>query len=605
MDDRLVRYSRAGDVFHYRWAARRCLRLVYPKSQLQYIVIEGSAEPEMEGEYVIDVSEYSNLEVAYFQLKHSTVRIERPFQPNELRNTITGFAKRYVELCAESRASNISAITFTIVTNRPIAKDFKQNIIDFGLGSTIDCRSQNTLEEYTNLHGMDLRKFCASIRFADGEGDYDAQQYNLHAEISELLAGTVDNPIIDSITALVQRKALPNSDGRIVPEEILKIFGVTSERELYPAPPEFEKNEKAILRSQHHTVLDCLLNVSSPVIIHAAGGVGKSVFACQMAQFLPIGSLGIVYDCFGNGRYRNRSEPRHRHRDALVQIINQLASYGLCDPMIAQSTASETDIMRKFLRRLGIAAEALRKANQSAILAIFIDAADNAEIAAKAYSQPCFVNELLNEQLPDGCRLVALCRTERIPLLKPSKEILQIELRQFDKNETLIHLRQRFPEATEIDGLEFYRLSNNGNPRVQANALSLGLSTVAETLNSLGPAGTTVEEQIEAQLESAIKRVKDKFPVDYESRIESICIGLATLPPFIPLEVLATVASVDEATIRSFIADIGRYLWLSDVSVQFRDEPTETWFRKTFSATADQVAGYVNYFAPLLLNIVT
>jgi hypothetical protein len=31
--------------FHYRWAARRCLRMIEPNSRLKYIVIEGSKEP--------------------------------------------------------------------------------------------------------------------------------------------------------------------------------------------------------------------------------------------------------------------------------------------------------------------------------------------------------------------------------------------------------------------------------------------------------------------------------------------------------------------------------------------------------------------------------
>jgi hypothetical protein len=58
MENELVRYSRAGDAFHYRWAARRCLRMIYPKSRLQSIKIEGSNEPGLAGEYVIDVAEY-------------------------------------------------------------------------------------------------------------------------------------------------------------------------------------------------------------------------------------------------------------------------------------------------------------------------------------------------------------------------------------------------------------------------------------------------------------------------------------------------------------------------------------------------------------------
>jgi len=58
MDNELVRYSRAGDVFHYRWAARRCLRMIHPKSSLRRVVIEGSEESKIAGEYVIDVADH-------------------------------------------------------------------------------------------------------------------------------------------------------------------------------------------------------------------------------------------------------------------------------------------------------------------------------------------------------------------------------------------------------------------------------------------------------------------------------------------------------------------------------------------------------------------
>lgn len=90
MSNDLVSYSRAGDVFHYRWAARRCLQLIRPNTSLQKITIEGSDEKEKAGEYVIDVAEYSlagdgrNI-IDYYQLKHTTVQQDIPFELSNLR----------------------------------------------------------------------------------------------------------------------------------------------------------------------------------------------------------------------------------------------------------------------------------------------------------------------------------------------------------------------------------------------------------------------------------------------------------------------------------------------------------------------------------------
>ncbi len=246
-----------------------------------------------------------------------------------------------------------------------------------------------------------------------------------------------------------------------------------------------------------------------------------------------------------------------------------------------------------------MAVQALRKAEANAILVVIIDAADNAEMAAEELGQPCFVHELLRESLPDGCKLVLLCRPERIHLLQVPDNIAPIDLKPFSTEETLVHLQTHFSQAIEADGLELHRLTNNGNPRIQANALHQGFDTVAETLASFGPSGTTVEAQIEAQLSSAIANVKDKLPTDYQKHIDAICLGLANLPPLVPLNVLAKAAEVDEAAVKSFVADLGRPLWLSDNSVQFRDEPTETWFRKKFSATSEQIASYITCLEPL------
>lgn len=605
MENELVRYSRAGDVFHYRWAARRCIKMIHPKSSVKRIFIEGSKENKVAGEYVIDVAEYTedaegnNNKITYFQLKHTTQRVNEPFTLSDLKDTIEGFAKRFSALLyADDDTYQFGTVKFAIITNRQIADSFKEGILSVTNGDRAVKQFQETLEKYTQLQDKTLQEFCNSLDLIDGEGDYVAQRHELHAEISALLAGSVHNAQIDSVIALVQDKALPKNSGEILREDILKRFGVTSERDIFPAPLELEKSKNFIKREQHEILLNSVLRASTPVIIHAGGGVGKSVFCRQLLDSLPCGSLGIVYDCFGSGKYRNRSESRHRHRDALIQIVNEIALHGLCELLIPQSTDLDDAILRAFLSRLNIAATALKKANQDAILAILIDAADNAEMAAKEFSESCFANQLLREQVPNGCRIIALCRTERISLLQPLSRVQQIELKSFSQAETAVHLREHFPNATDFDSLEFYRLTG-GNPRVQANALSLNHNTVSDILASLGPSGTTVGEQIAAQLESAISTVKDKLSTDFQIHIDAICLSLANLTPFIPINVLAAAAQVEASTIISFVADLGRPLWISDNSVQFRDEPTETWFREKFSASKQQIESYITQLKPL------
>lgn len=601
MSNDLVAYSRAGDVFHYRWAARRCLGLIYPNTSLRSIVIEGSKENKKEGEYVIDVSEYYDLQddnkrIKYYQLKHTTVQKDSPFTLSDLKDTIEGFSKRYNQHKEET--DDPADISFILVTNRPVQKFFKNKILLLAEGKPVSKGFLKTITAYTGLNSDELSRFCGFLDFNDGEGDYDSQKDELRFEISHLIAGSVDNAQIENIVALVQEKILPKSNRVINREDILKRFNIFSERDLFPAPAIWEETVEVIGRQQYGELIESISLSNYPVIVHAPGGVGKSMFCRQLTASLPSNSIAVAYDCFGAGQYRNRSEPRHRHRDALLQIANELAVKGLCDPLIVQDTSQDSDIMRKFLWRLEASVKNLRKIDNSALLFILIDAADNAEMAAQENSTPCFANELLRENIPEGIRLILLCRTERIELLKPNSKIGRIELKPFSKKETLLNLRRWFEDADEKDGEEFHRLTS-GNPRVQANALSVKASSVLELLGRLGPLGTTVEQQIEQQLHSAVSALKDSLSISFQGQIDAVCLGLASLPPHIPVKILAEAAGVSIETIKSFTADIGRSLWLSDESVQFRDEPSETWFRKTFLAEKKNFETYIKLLEPL------
>ncbi|MEO0628981.1 MAG: ATP-binding protein, partial [Bacteroidota bacterium] len=205
--------------------------------------------------------------------------------------------------------------------------------------------------------------------------------------------------------------------------------------------------------------------------------------------------------------------------------------------------------------------------------------------------------------VPVNCKIVLLCRPERTHLLNPSDSIRRITLLPFTEEETFENLQKSYAKVSAQEASEFHRLTN-GNPRVQMNAITAGHSSVSGLLTYLGPFGTTVEKQIEQQLFAAVQNVKEILPRDYQARVDKICIGLASLPPNIPIQVLSEASQVDVGTIRSFVADIGRSLWLLDSSVQFRDEPTETWFRDTFLGSKEVFESYTTTLEPLANDFV-
>ncbi|HRI37750.1 MAG TPA: NACHT domain-containing protein, partial [Nitrospira sp.] len=335
-----------------------------------------------------------------------------------------------------------------------------------------------------------------------------------------------------------------------------------------------------------------------PIIVHAESGVGKSVFATRIKLGLPAGSSSVLYDCFGNGQYRCASGYRHRHRDALVQIANELAAQGLCHPLIPTAHAASTDYVRAFMYRLKQCITSLRSKNPLALLCIILDAADNAQMAAEEIGEArAFVRDLIRELLPEGVHLVVLCRTHRQKDLDPPPNTLRLELQPFNRAETATHLRKVFPKATEQDIDEFHRLSSK-NPRVQALALARK-APLHEILRALGPNPTTVEDTIGQLLDASVDRLRDTAGVTEKTQIDRICVGLASLRPLIPLSVLAALSGVNAAAIKSFALDLGRPLLLTDDSIQFLDEPAETWFKQRFKPNSGELAGFVSTLKPL------
>ena len=603
-DPNLVRYSRAGDEFHYRWAARRCLNMIRPGSPVTEIIIEGSKESKAKGEYVIDVSEYSKTEdagnsVIYFQLKHTTKRTKKKTTFSELKNTLVEFGKRFHELSTGNRNTNSAqAFRFEIITNRPISTSIKNLVEAIRKGGVVDAKDHSTLSKYTGLNGNPLKEFCKCLDLVDTEGDFNEQRFKLRKEMSRILADPADDTQLDHFVSLVRERVLPDNKSPIVREDIYKRLGATREIDLFPAPPEFEKLENAIKRNQHEFLLTKIVAAANPIIIHAPGGVGKSVACRQLSEDLPDGSIGIVYDCFGGGKYRRIGEPRHLYRVALVQVINEIAVKGLCDPLIPKSTDPDDSIVRAFRIRIENAVKILRSRNNDAVLAVFFDAADNSEMAARENGHTCFASGLLREEVPKGCRIIALARSERVvEYLRPQSNVLQYSLEPFDREETNAYLKRFHPTATKHDSLEFFRLTG-GNPRVQANALQTSGSSLEQVLSSLGP-GMNVDDQIEAQLNAAILRLKDANFLNEQTHIDTLCTSLANLPPFIPINILARVASVSEDEVKSFVSDLGRPLWITDHSVQFRDEPTESWFKQKYSASTTQIEGFLKALLPL------
>lgn len=614
----LVRYSRDGDQFHYLWAARRCLLLLSPNSSLKAITIEGASPSEASdvghittGEELIDVAEYYGSEkleharlIRYIQLKHSTVRTDKAWVPSELKKTLEGFAKRYKVLQKHFPTIDLNGkLEFCFISNRPINTHFLETFCDAAEETPARYPADTKkLVSFTGLSGPDLAAFCRLLRLDGNQEDLWEQQNMLAQDVSCYLPDAdVDAPV--QLKELVTKKAGSASadNPTITKIDVLRALK-TDESRLFPAPCLIKEFEDVVPREQESEIFREIVKAgSTPVIVHAAGGVGKSVFATRIKLGLPTGSFSVLYDCFGNGQYRSASGYRHRHKDALVQVANELAAQGLCHPLIPSPYAEPSAYVRAFIHRLKQSIASLRSKNLQALLCIIIDAADNAQMAAEEIGEArSFARDLVREQLPEGVRIVFMCRTHRQEYLDPPPNALRLELQPFSRNETAAYLRQFFVDATEQDVEEFHRLTSQ-NPGVQAMALSRK-ATLSNILRALGPNPTTVEDTIGNLLDAAITKLHDASGTLEKTQIDRICAGLAVLRPLIPLSVLSSMSGVDVAAIKSFAFDLGHPLLVTGDTIQFFDEPAETWFRDRFKPAASELAAFLKNMRPLATN---
>lgn len=609
-----VRTSRDGDQFHYLWASRRALLLLSPETQLKQITIEGVSNREFgdkqisEGEYVVDVAEYyggdsfeTASKIKYYQLKHSTVATEQPFLPSKLKNTIKGFSERYkrlIEVVGKEAAQE--KLEFIFISNRPINEEFHQSINQIALGNLTSKKNRDKLEDYTKLKDEELTNFCKLLIFDTNAEGYWEQRNILAFETTRYLPGSDTHAPIN-LKELITRKALSESQDNpsIDRIDVLKALNTDLDA-LFPVKNRIKKIDVPIYRACEQQIIEQILSEpSSTFIIQAEGGVGKTVFASHINEYLPESSISVVYDCFGDGDYRNITTSRHTHRVALVQIANELASKGLCHPLIPNSSAMVSDYTKAFLSRIRQAAEKISYLNSSAVLSIVIDAADNAQMAAQELGEiRSFIIDLLKENLPENVKLIAFCRPYRLKLLDAPATVKNLLLRSFTIDETRQHLSQYYSQLSDEDVAEFHRLTSQ-NPRIQNMALERKLM-LSETLRLFGSNPTSVEDTINALLEAAIVKIKEENYVE-NHKIEKLCESIAILRPLVPIEVLASLSQVPIEQIRSFISDIGGHpIRLLDDYIQFIDEPTETWFRCRFKPTnIQQIKAYTDTLKPL------
>lgn len=558
---------------------------------------EPYSEGELEGSEIVDIAEFygpSAEEITHVkvsQLKHSTLHPNNSLPPGDVLKIVGKFARLDSGLIKKYPDATIN---YSIVTNRPISQGAKTAVETLKTEGQAPAESHAArLRQETGLSDSAIADLCSRLELEDCELGLAPLRRTLNQEVIELLADT-DRRALASLIEVVSSRASTQSNGAISKDTVLSALGCRRE-DLSPAPCLLE-NSPLIDRGIYHDLANHILQTKGAMVVTAEGGVGKSSFARALPDLLADRADVVIYDCFGKGNYRNPSHPRHRHRDGLVQITTEIAGKGIALPIIPTDGTAPEEYNKAFVRRLRQAGDFLASRDNEHHLVIIVDAADNAAIAAQENADSkAFVRDLLRleEEIPPNIHIVLTCRPERLSLLEVKKEIPQFNLSAFTLDETRKFILTQYPLVRDLEANEIHDRTS-GNPRVISMLLSetKSLPEAMGRLSNLNFDSIPLDSLMEARIRKAFEN-SGRF----RKKLERIARLLALLRPSIPLDIIEQLARTDISTIRSFIADFGPGLVIEGENVQFLDEPTETYFRKTYfpqSKQTEKVASRLN-----------
>ncbi|KPM50021.1 ATP-binding protein [Jiulongibacter sediminis] len=616
--------SNAGDDFHVLWALKKSFELLdFNPEALKLLVLEGidpsdSQEIDTTGTKFlgVDLTEYyggSNFQdakkVVLSQLKYSTRKAgdnwtfyglyEGKKSGSHLGSVINRLARSFKSLkdnYGDGELGNKLIIKF--ISNR------KFNPNQLGFLNTVKNdlkRSKKLTQKQISNYPKALSDALTKMRSASELNLSDFSNFIRILDLSECGVESSygqDIEIVNRIKKLGYRRSnlsnhlyrfiinamLPNAmnegSNKIVVEDLLHCLD-TSMSMLFPVRKRIDEVKNIVKREQTDEIIDLIANSGSnkPICLQGGAGVGKSTCTQLLERDSPPEMKILTFDCYGGGDYLNGSDKRHLHKEALVQISNELAiSYG--SSFLANRELEPYMILREFRKRIEEVCQILQSTTDS-ILVLIIDAADNSISAAEHYGEKSFVTDILCEQFPENFRLVLTSRISRVNTLSLPYEHTLFTIKPFSIQETKQFLKGYMYDFDDKFIEQFHELSH-GIPRVQFYSIDLISKGVHEIIDYLEPNGKTVDELIRDKINLAVKRLGPTGQITVDKFFKT----LIALPRPIPIDIVVQVSELDLSTVNDLYTDIWDGLILSsDSYFSFRDEDFENFVRSSYVPT--------------------
>lgn len=596
----ILRASHEGHWFHEAWTARKAMQLLLPTDELVGIAVEGLSEEDQlqasrETVEIADLTVYYGQDANFrdasrvetLQFKYSPKHPNKPFRASDAKKTIEKFSESYHDYKKNYGAMKVTKkLFFELITNRPIFPPLRRAIKGIVEGERLagDAKAQAIqFEKATGLAGRALVEFASKCRISDLAGmrrDTEADLWKILVDwsaTSDAQAGAR----LGAMRAMVREKAGYEARHQKVIRQVdvLDALGLSDVAELLPCSESLASVGQIVEREQLADATSVFPTLIKPLIVHADGGIGKTVFLKSLASLLSQQHEVIFFDCFGGGAYRSPEDGRHLPYRGLVHIANVLACRGLCDPILPGSENVEI-LFSRFRKRLAQSVQTLSVVSPSRKLVLFIDAIDNAAEYAEEKGDrafPVLLLESIQRSGPiPGVTIIASGRTHRIRQYISDTLYHDFELHAFTIAETTSYLSVRMPDVTETE-ISVAQSRSEGNARILEHLVTSdrGLLDPSETDSPI-----VLADLLNERIEAALKEARKQGYNDKE--IKAFLAGLAVLPPPVPLGEYAGAHDMDVGAIQSFAVDLVPLLDRTKEGIIFRDEPTETLVRERY-----------------------
>ena len=130
--------------------------------------------------------------------------------------------------------------------------------------------------------------------------------------------------------------------------DILAALRIGDPKDLLPCEPALVDVGSVLEREQLASAMSLIPSMSKPLLLHAAGGVGKTVFLDSLATKISEDHGVVFFDCFGGGAYRSPEDARHLPKRGLIlrdphEFINSFLTYQWVMVLNTQGSLAEID----------------------------------------------------------------------------------------------------------------------------------------------------------------------------------------------------------------------------------------------------------------------